>query len=57
MEARRAGSRRRKGWAAAGPQRPGRSDWRTAGGARGVNPVQNVGGRPVQGVWGTEVPQ
>jgi len=24
---------------------------------RGVNLVQNVGGRPVQGVWGTEVPQ
>ena len=25
--------------------------------ARGVNLVQNVGGRPVQGVWRTEVPQ
>jgi len=24
---------------------------------RAVNLVQNVGGRPVQGVWGTEVPQ
>ena len=24
---------------------------------RGVNLVQNVGGHPVQGVWGTEVPQ
>jgi len=25
--------------------------------SRGVNLVQNVGGRPVQGVWGTQVPQ
>ena len=30
---------------------------RFSGITRGVNLVQNVGGRPVQGVWGTEVPQ
>jgi len=58
MEARRTGSRRRKGWAAAGPHRPGRSDWRTAGGARCVNlvQVQNVGGRPVHAGLGNRCP-
>ena len=36
-----------------------RDDWRSIvdTATTGINLVQNVGGRPVQGVWGTEVPQ